>query len=229
MKMIAHRGYSKNELENTKEAFLAAANRSYFGIETDITLLKDRSMVLFHDDDLKRLANSDNLIRNMNFKEAMRVELIAKGTYHTYNYHIATPLEYLRICKHYNKYPVIELKWGFDNEAVDKLMELLLEEDMFDKSMIICYTMSTILYLKEKYPEYHTQFLLGFLYSEKIIEQCLKENLNIDLRYDLITKELVDRFHAKGLEVNAWTVDTEEIFDKMIEYGVDYITTNILE
>ena len=153
MKMIAHRGYSKYELENTKEAFLAAANRSYFGIETDITLLKDRSMVLFHDDDLKRLANSDNLIRNMNFKEAMRVELIAKGTYHTYNYHIATPLEYLRICKHYNKYPVIELKWGFDNEAVDKLMELLLEEDMFDKSMIICYTMSTILYLKEKYPD----------------------------------------------------------------------------
>ena len=57
----------------------------------------------------------------------------------------------------------------------------------------------------------------------------LKENLNIDLRYDLITKELVDRFHAKGLEVNAWTVDTEEIFDKMVEYGVDYITTNILE
>ena len=43
MKMIAHRGYSKYELENTKEAFLAAANRSYFGIETDITLLKDRS------------------------------------------------------------------------------------------------------------------------------------------------------------------------------------------
>lgn len=38
MKMIAHRGYSKYELENTKEAFLAAANRSYFGIETDITL-----------------------------------------------------------------------------------------------------------------------------------------------------------------------------------------------
>ena len=62
-----------------------------------------------------------------------------------------------------------------------------------------------------------------------IRDRCLKENLNIDLRYDLITKELVDRFHAKGLEVNAWTVDTEEIFDKMVEYGVDYITTNILE
>ncbi len=229
MKMVAHRGYSKYELENTKEAFLAAANRSYYGIETDVTLLKDRSMVLFHDDDLKRLAESDVKIRDLTFKEAMRIELVAKGTYHTYNYHIATPLEYLRICKHYHKYPVIELKWGFDDEAVDELMKVILEEDMFDKSMIICYTLSTILYIKKKYPEYHTQFLLGFLYSEEMIDKCLAENLNLDLRHDLITKELVDRFHAKGLEVNAWTVDTQEIYDKMVECGVDYVTTNILE
>ena len=41
MKFIAHRGYSKLELENTKEAFLAAANRSYFGIETDVVKTKD--------------------------------------------------------------------------------------------------------------------------------------------------------------------------------------------
>lgn len=229
MKMIAHRGYSKYELENTKEAFLAAANRSYFGIETDVTLLKDRSMVLFHDDDLVRLAESTTKIRDLTFKEAMRIELKAKGTYHTYNYHISTPLEYLRICKHYNKYPVIELKWGMDNEAVDKLMEMILEEDMYDKSMIICYTFSTILYLKEKYPTYHTQFLLGMLYTEEIINKCLENKINIDLRWDLITKELVDKFHKQNLEVNAWTVDDKDTYEKLKEYGVDYITTNILE
>lgn len=229
MKMIAHRGYSKFELENTKEAFLAAANRSYFGIETDITLIKDRSMIIFHDDDLKRLEGSDKQIRDLTFDEAMQVELNAKGTYHTYNYHIATPLEYLRICKHYNKCPVIELKWGFDNDAVDELMKIIIEEDMFDRSMIICYTLNTVLYLKEKYPNYHTQLLLGFLYSEEMINKCLDENLNLDLRYDLITKELVDRFHAKGLEVNAWTIDSKEIYDQMVECGVDYVTTNILE
>ena len=39
MKLIAHRGFSKYELENTKEAFLAAANRPYFGIETDISII----------------------------------------------------------------------------------------------------------------------------------------------------------------------------------------------
>ena len=77
MKMIAHRGYSKYELENTKEAFLAAANRSYFGIETDITLLKDRSMVLFHDDDLKRLANMIEIFELGN-DSSLKVECLCK-------------------------------------------------------------------------------------------------------------------------------------------------------
>lgn len=35
-KMIAHRGLSGIEKENTNAAFVAAGNRSYFGIETDV-------------------------------------------------------------------------------------------------------------------------------------------------------------------------------------------------
>ena len=34
--MIAHRGLSGIETENTNSAFVAAGNRSYYGIETDI-------------------------------------------------------------------------------------------------------------------------------------------------------------------------------------------------
>lgn len=34
--MIAHRGVCGIECENTAAAFVAAGNRSYFGIETDV-------------------------------------------------------------------------------------------------------------------------------------------------------------------------------------------------
>ncbi len=229
MKFIAHRGYSKYELENTNEAFLAAANRSYFGIETDIVKTKDNYFVLFHDDNLVRLAGDDRNVRELTYKELLKVSLNNKGTYHTYDYHITTLVEYLKICKHYNKYPVIELKWGLDLNDVDRIMEIILSEGMFDKSMIICYTYSIILYLKANYPDYHIQYLLGTLYSDDVINKCLNDLVSIDLRYDLVTKELVDRFHAKGLEVNAWTVDDINICKTMKEYGVDYITTNVLE
>lgn len=36
VRMIAHRGVSGLERENTCAAFVAAGNRSYFGIETDV-------------------------------------------------------------------------------------------------------------------------------------------------------------------------------------------------
>ena len=35
--------------------------------------------------------------------------------------------------------------------------------------------------------------------------------------------------HANGRVVNVWTVDRVEAAEKMIEYGVDMITSNILE
>ena len=43
-KMIAHRGLSGIEKENTNAAFIAAGNRSYFGIETDVHKTRRRQI-----------------------------------------------------------------------------------------------------------------------------------------------------------------------------------------
>ena len=48
--MVAHRGVSGLERENTNAAFVAAGNRSYFGIETDVRPTADGHFVLLHDD-----------------------------------------------------------------------------------------------------------------------------------------------------------------------------------
>ena len=45
-KMIAHRGLSGIEKENTNAAFIAAGNRSYFGIETDVHKTVDGKFVI---------------------------------------------------------------------------------------------------------------------------------------------------------------------------------------
>ena len=58
-KMIAHRGLSGIERENTNPAFIAAGNRSYYGIETDVHVTADGKFIICHDNDLKRIANID--------------------------------------------------------------------------------------------------------------------------------------------------------------------------
>ena len=54
VKMIAHRGLSGIECENTNEAFIAAGNRSYYGIETDVHVTKDGKYIIIHDKDTKK-------------------------------------------------------------------------------------------------------------------------------------------------------------------------------
>ena len=57
--VVAHRGLSGIEKENTSSAFVAAGNRSYYGIETDIHNTRDGEYVVIHDENMKRVAGED--------------------------------------------------------------------------------------------------------------------------------------------------------------------------
>ena len=68
---IAHRGYFNNEkgvVENTKTAFLKAVEKGYL-IETDISLTKDDKIIVYHDNDFKRLFNVDKKICELTLDE----------------------------------------------------------------------------------------------------------------------------------------------------------------
>ena len=55
VRMVAHRGLSGLEKENTCAAFVAACNRAtYFGVETDVHRTADGQFVIFHDDNTAR-------------------------------------------------------------------------------------------------------------------------------------------------------------------------------
>lgn len=75
VQMIAHRGCSGLELENTNAAFVAAGNRSYFGIETDIHATADGKFIIIHDDSTKRVA-VDNLLVEESTYDTLRGLLI---------------------------------------------------------------------------------------------------------------------------------------------------------
>ncbi|URQ76383.1 MAG: glycerophosphodiester phosphodiesterase [Candidatus Ochrobactrum gambitense] len=69
---IAHRGLhdlNKTRWENTLAAFEAAA-RAGFAIECDVHLTKDGGVVVFHDDDLQRLAGREGRISDLTLAEA---------------------------------------------------------------------------------------------------------------------------------------------------------------
>ena len=72
---ITHRGYYDDKLpENSIGAFEKAFKFKY-AIELDIRLTKDDVLVVFHDDDLKRMCEVDGLVRDKTLAELKALKL----------------------------------------------------------------------------------------------------------------------------------------------------------
>lgn len=231
VKMIAHRGLSGLEKENTCSAFVAAGNREkYFGIETDVHKTADGKYVIFHDDDTARVALDSMIIEKSTFQTLRELQLTdIDGVRGRIDLHMPTVEEYIRICKKYGKTCVFEFKNEFAEEDIYEMVEMFKKEDYLDHVIFISFQLINLVYLRRRYPEVNAQYLIENEWDDSIYEDLKKNSLGLDIDYHLLTKEIVDGVHALGQEVNCWTVNDLEAGNKMVELGVDYITSNILE
>ena len=110
-KMIAHRGVSGLEKENTCAAFVAAGVKSYYGIETDVHVTADGKYFIFHDDTMKNIAGVDIDIEKSNADrlEAVRMRDTDGRTLRS-DLVIPTLADYISVCRKYDKFAVLELK-----------------------------------------------------------------------------------------------------------------------
>ena len=53
--------------------------------------------------------------------------------------------------------------------------------------------------------------------------------MDVDVDYRSLTEEIIRLVHEAGRKVNSWTVDKKEDAERLALWGVDFITTNILE
>lgn len=60
------------------------------------------------------------------------------------------------------------------------------------------------------------------------IDNCINEGYSLDLQYDLINKDIVNKAHDQNLIINCWTIDNIDHLKKVISIGVDQITTNVI-
>ena len=77
VKVVAHRGLSGLEPENTVAAFVAAGNRSYYGAECDVHVTKDGKFVVIHDETTDRISLGEyNInVEESDYKEIEKIVL----------------------------------------------------------------------------------------------------------------------------------------------------------
>lgn len=225
--MVAHRGLSGLETENTQCAFVAAGNRSYYGIETDVHATKDGKYVISHDENLARIFGKDVFIRDLTFDEVRKVRKDENGYVPEYTV-VPTLSEYLAVCKKYGKVSILELKVDFSEEQLREIVAEVEAAGMQNDIVYISFFDSVMVKMRAILPNAKLQFLTCEV-SDRVIDFLVKYDLGIDCGYGALTKENVALMKSRGIEVNCWTVNDAADAEKLVSYGVDYITTNILE
>ena len=227
--MVAHRGLSGIEAENTCAAFVAAGNRSYYGIETDIRRTSDGYFVVNHDGDLKRIGGEEITVEDKTLEYLQSIVLLDKdGTKARADLRPCTLENYISICKKYDKQCILELKSDFTEEETEKYIEIIRSLDYLERVTFISFKYDVLLRIKKVYPECDAQYLSS-TFDEDYIQKITEGGFDVDIKHKCLTKELVKRFHKMGKKVNCWTVDSKEDAEKYVKWGVDFITTNILE
>ena len=231
--MIAHRGLSGLERENTCPAFVAAGNRSYFGIETDVHVTKDGKFVIIHDETTDRVSGGAHRI-NVEESDYAAVESIVlpelDGSTNRKDIRIPLLIDYVKICQKYEKVCVLEVKNPVSQEDLKRMVEEIRGTGYLERVIFISFDMGNCLNLRKLLPESRIQFLAeGPEVTGELIETLVENRLDLDAEYHMLTRELVARLLDRGIQVNCWTCDSKEDAETLVGYGVDFITSNILE
>lgn len=224
-KVISHRGYwtAPNSAQNSLASFTKADSVGVFGSEIDVWLTADDKLIVNHDRVYK---GTDINMEKSTLKEITSI-VLPNGE------NIPTLDAYLRlVAAKPNTRLILEMKSLSDLKredlAAEKIVKALRKYNLLDRTDIIAFSINACLAFKKLMPDGRIFYLNGDLAPRSIKKLGLT---GIDYSMSVLRKnpKWVEQAHKEGLEVNVWTVDTEEDMRYFIDLGVDYITTDYPE
>ena len=231
--MIGHRG-SLLGVENTEEAFINGATHfGYQGLECDVKTTLDGQCVCWHDNNLKRGGWEEVVIAETTLDSLLTYTLTQTRKEQTYTATICTVDRYLEICKEHQVFPVVELKWatGINNNDMSlfpSLYALIEKHGLVEEAVILTSMRQSLEYIRTNYPQLQCQYLRQTVKDEDV-QWCHDWKANISIQQSNITKELVHTCDSLGVQVAAWTVNNDSIYNRLVDCGCAFVTTDYLE
>ena len=225
-KVIAHRGYwtAPGSAQNSLSSFAKADSVGVYGSEIDVWLTSDDRLIVNHDRIYK---GTDIDMEKATAREIMQI-VLPNGTEN-----IPSLDQYLDlVASKPDTRLILEMKSLSDlnreDLAAEKIVRALRRHGVLERTDIIAFSINACLAFKKLIPDTKIYYLNGDLPPKSIKKLGLA---GIDYSMGALRRhpEWVKQAHDLGLEVNVWTVDSEEDMRYFIDLGVDYITTDYPE
>lgn len=233
--VVAHRGASVEQPENTLAAFEAAIDAGADAVEFDVRLTRDGHAVVMHDPDVSRTTDGHGLVSTLTLAEVrrLRIAVPAGGA-------AAVPtMDEALGCLSGRAAADIELKNAWDEPGYDPRGAPALEAtlDGLDGSgfagpvLLSSFDEPTVLRSRSLRPDVPTGLLTG---AETDFAAALEAAAGGDHPWVLpfvgqvleAGADFPAEVHEAGLKLGAWIADDEEMARTLFSWGVDAVATN---
>ena len=224
--IVAHRGASKDAPENTLEAFRLAWLQNADAIEGDFRLTKDDQIVCMHDENTLRTCGEKLVVSESSYSELCRLD--ASFQFDNIPSQSVPLLSDVFKTVPDNKAVYIEVKCG--PEIVPALITAIINSNLRKEQIsIIAFDTSVIKALKSVAPHIKANLLYDVALpvdSSELLDRLKNTKADGLGSNNMNSKELIDVIRQAGFEYHSWTVDDSKTAKKLLEWGVNSITTN---
>ncbi|MEV6025204.1 glycerophosphodiester phosphodiesterase [Streptomyces sp. NPDC052036] len=213
---VAHRGDPYRHRENTIGSLRSALQRGADAVEIDVRLTRDGVPVLLHDATLKRLWERDRPLAALSCAEMQG--LTAGG--------VPTLAEALAATE--GSRVMIDLPGGPSARAVRRIVDVVRECGGRDR-VYYCAGAQAMLAVRAADSAAEIALTWTTLAPPRpaVLDAVRPRWLNY--RFPLVSAELAARVHRGGHLLSVWTPDTRRSMRRLLDLGVDSITTNRLD
>ncbi len=192
-------------------------------VELDVHQTRDGVIVVSHDDNLKRISGEDVCVHDLTYDEILRMDV---GSWFSEDYadlRLATLDDVLKVCRDHSKVQIEIKPTDYDDHIEEAILQVINDNGMHDQVLILSLKPEPLKRIKELDPTMITAYCMvvamGRIDDIPFADYYSVEESNVN-------PELVSRVHASGGQIFAWTVNSDERVQYLVDCGVDAILTD---
>ncbi|MEV6485468.1 glycerophosphodiester phosphodiesterase [Streptomyces sp. NPDC051576] len=210
---VGHRGDPYRVRENTIDSLRSALEQGADAVEFDVRVTRDGVPVLLHDETLTRLWELERPLKSLSADEVRG--LTAGG--------MPTLVEALAATE--GSRVMVDLPGAADPRAVRRIVDVIREYGAADR-VYYCAGADVMLAVRAADPAAEIAMTWTSLAPPRpaLLDAVRPRWLNY--RFTLMDRDLTAHIHRDGYLVSVWTPDTRRSMRRLLDMGVDSITTN---
>ena len=232
--LIGHRGYPARYPENTLASFEGAMQAGCDMIELDVTLTKDRKVVVIHDDTLDRTTTGTGPVRGHDLAEVKALDAGSWFDARLASERVPELWEVMELtagrCMLNIEIKESAFEADYPADAIEhQVVKLVKTSGAMDRVIISSFNQRILERIAALDAPPAVAYITDHGADKRVLEMLLAmKAFSWHPRYKVLTRDQVDMLHAAGLKVFPWTINTRAEAEKVLALGVDGLICNEL-